>query len=52
MTKAKDEIKGLSLGSDEYMTKPFYPKELVLRVKKILQKKQGSKQSKSEKKHH
>ncbi len=33
-----DQIKGLNIGSDEYMTKPFYPKELISRVKKILQK--------------
>lgn len=30
-----DKIAGLMLGSDDYMTKPFSPVELVLRVKKI-----------------
>jgi DNA-binding response OmpR family regulator len=30
-----DKISGLSLGSDDYMTKPFSPVELVLRVKGI-----------------
>ncbi len=30
-----DKIVGLSLGSDDYMTKPFSPIELVLRVKSI-----------------
>ena len=29
-------IKGLETGADDYMTKPFSPKELVLRVKSIL----------------
>jgi two-component system alkaline phosphatase synthesis response regulator PhoP len=33
-----DQIKGLNIGSDEYMTKPFYPTELIFRVNKILQK--------------
>ncbi|MDQ3242653.1 MAG: response regulator transcription factor, partial [Gemmatimonadota bacterium] len=31
-----DRIKGLSLGADDYLTKPFSPAELVLRVKAIL----------------
>jgi two-component system phosphate regulon response regulator PhoB len=32
----QDRIKGLSLGADDYLTKPFSPQELVLRVKAIL----------------
>ncbi len=39
LTARKDEpdrIKGLSLGADDYLTKPFSPAELVLRVKAIL----------------
>jgi len=32
-----DKIKGMNLGSDEYITKPFRPKELLLRIKKIFQ---------------
>jgi len=31
-----DRIKGLSLGADDYLTKPFSPQELVLRVRAIL----------------
>lgn len=33
----KDQVKGMELGSDEYMTKPFDPEELLLRVKKIFE---------------
>lgn len=33
---ASDRIKGLSLGADDYLSKPFEPEELVLRIKSIL----------------
>ena len=32
-----DRVLGLELGADDYVTKPFSPRELVLRVKKQLQ---------------
>lgn len=38
-----DKIIGLELGSDDYLAKPYSPKELVLRVKAILRR--GRKQS-------
>jgi two-component system phosphate regulon response regulator PhoB len=31
-----DRVLGLELGADDYLTKPFSPRELMLRVKKIL----------------
>ena len=37
-----DRIVGLELGADDYITKPFSPRELVLRVKKILQRGQAA----------
>jgi len=37
-----DRIVGLELGADDYITKPFSPRELVLRVQKILQRGQGA----------
>jgi DNA-binding response OmpR family regulator len=32
-----DRVLGLELGADDYLTKPFSPRELLLRIKKILQ---------------
>jgi two-component system phosphate regulon response regulator PhoB len=32
-----DRVLGLELGADDYISKPFSPRELVLRVKKILE---------------
>ena len=32
----EDRIKGLSLGADDYLAKPFEPEELVLRIEAIL----------------
>lgn len=32
----KDIIKGLELGAQDYMSKPFSPSELILRVNKVL----------------
>jgi DNA-binding response OmpR family regulator len=36
-----DRIRGLELGADDYLTKPFSPRELVLRVKAILRRRNG-----------
>ena len=39
----QDRVRGLSLGADDYVTKPFSPQELVLRVGAILRRaQQGS----------
>ncbi len=32
-----DRVLGLELGADDYITKPFSPREMVLRLKKLLQ---------------
>ena len=34
--ESEDRIKGLSVGADDYLTKPFEPEELVLRIEAIL----------------
>lgn len=39
-TAAKDRIKGLEIGADDYLTKPFHLQELLLRVKGMLRRKQ------------
>lgn len=39
-----DKILGLELGSDDYITKPFSPKELVLRVNNIIKRVYSSKE--------
>ena len=36
--EASDRIEGLEIGADDYLAKPFEPKELVLRIKNILEK--------------
>ena len=37
-TEERDKIEGLDSGADDYMTKPFSPKELSTRIKKLLKK--------------
>jgi len=37
-----DKIVGLELGADDYVTKPFNPKELVSRVRAVLRRAEGA----------
>jgi len=36
--EAEERIHGLEIGADDYLAKPFEPKELILRIKNILKK--------------
>ena len=38
----EDRIAGLELGADDYVTKPFSPRELVLRVRAVLHRRSGA----------
>ncbi|GAC1408424.1 MAG: response regulator transcription factor [Chloroflexota bacterium] len=37
-----DRVRGLDLGADDYLTKPFSPRELVSRVKAVLRRTSGA----------
>jgi DNA-binding response OmpR family regulator len=43
-----DRVLGLEMGADDYVTKPFSPRELVARVKAILRRSDGGAQERSE----
>ena len=36
--EASERVEGLEIGADDYLAKPFEPKELILRIKNILNK--------------
>ena len=40
-TEESDKLIGLELGADDYLTKPFSPKELVARVRAVLRRAEG-----------
>jgi DNA-binding response OmpR family regulator len=40
--EAEDRIAGLEVGADDYVTKPFSPRELVLRVDSVLRRTRGN----------
>jgi two-component system phosphate regulon response regulator OmpR len=39
--EAEDRIEGLEMGVDDYIAKPFEPRELLLRLQNILKRRQG-----------
>ena len=43
---ATERIEGLEIGADDYLPKPFEPKELILRIKNILNKTKSKNQKK------
>ena len=40
----EDKIEGIEIGADDYVTKPFNPREVVVRVKALLRRSQGAMQ--------
>jgi two-component system alkaline phosphatase synthesis response regulator PhoP len=44
----EDKLRGFDAGADDYVTKPFSPKELVARVKRILDRSVSQKEKKSQ----
>lgn len=40
-TEESNKIRGLELGADDYVTKPFSPKELIARIKAVLRRSQA-----------
>ena len=40
-TEESDKLVGLELGADDYLTKPFSPKELVARIRAVLRRAEG-----------
>ena len=38
-TQVEDRVKGLEIGADDYLTKPFHLKELLMRIKGMLKRK-------------
>ncbi len=42
-----DRVQGLELGADDYVSKPFSPRELVSRVKAVLRRNEGARSSTS-----
>lgn len=43
-----DRVVGLEIGADDYLTKPFSPRELVARIKSILRRSLGTKEDSSQ----
>jgi DNA-binding response OmpR family regulator len=42
LAEEADRLTGLELGADDYLTKPFSPRELVARIKAVLRRSNGS----------
>lgn len=43
MNETEDRINGLEAGADDYLSKPFEPRELILRIKKLIKREKNIK---------
>ena len=41
MTEVTDKIVGLEVGADDYVSKPFNPRELLARIKAVIRRSQS-----------
>src|SRR5712671_6201324 len=48
MADAEDRVNGLEEGAEDYLAKPFEPRELVLRIRNILQRRPAAEGARSE----
>src|SRR5438046_2987666 len=48
MAEPEDRINGLEEGAEDYLVKPFEPRELVLRIRKILQRRPAEDETRSD----
>jgi two-component system phosphate regulon response regulator OmpR len=48
MAEAEDRVNGLEEGAEDYLAKPFEPRELVLRIRNILQRRPAADAARSE----
>ncbi|MGH7361243.1 MAG: response regulator transcription factor, partial [Candidatus Methylomirabilales bacterium] len=46
LSQVKDKVRGLQLGAEDYVTKPFHFDELLVRVNKVLRKSEAEKSEK------
>ncbi|MCI0370210.1 MAG: response regulator [candidate division NC10 bacterium] len=46
LSQVKDKVRGLQLGAEDYVTKPFHFDELLVRVRKVLRKSEAEKSEK------
>ncbi len=45
--EVKERVEGLEIGADDYLPKPFEPRELILRIQNIIEKTKKNTQKKS-----
>lgn len=52
MSEEADTVVGLEMGADDYVTKPFSPRELLARIKAVLRRLEGVQKAETATRHH